>query len=375
MLRSKQLFLSWKGVSLLLFISVLLTACSSNNDASAEPLVIYKASADSEQEHVITEEDFDKFIAVTRFMDPSMIYYEEIPGFKQGMLDQYISMRIFGDRLDDASKEEEDKQIDENFNEDSIPEEMQDQMDEEGLSFDDFRSYFQLSSYAAAYLEGQVNESDVQREYEASIEADPDAYTLATVSHILIKTVDPVTEEEIRSKEEALEIAEMVRDKLLNGEDFAELAAEYSEDEGSAANGGTYEDANVNGWVEGFREAALELPLDTISEPVETIYGYHIMRVSDRRIATIEDVEDQLRSQLTNEIYTSFLENELPDLVVENNLPEDETDEGSEASEDQGAVDEEGNVDQDSGVTEGEASDLESDNSANEVDDTDSNNG
>lgn len=375
MLRSKQLFLSWKGVSLLLFISVLLTACSSNNDASAEPLVIYKASADSEQEHVITEEDFDKFIAVTRFMDPSMIYYEEIPGFKQGMLDQYISMRIFGDRLDDASKEEEDKQIDENFNEDSIPEEMQDQMDEEGLSFDDFRSYFQLSSYAAAYLEGQVNESDVQREYEASIEADPDAYTLATVSHILIKTVDPVTEEEIRSKEEALEIAEMVRDKLLNGEDFAELAAEYSEDEGSAANGGTYEDANVNGWVEGFREAALELPLDTISEPVETIYGYHIMRVSDRRIAAIEDVEDQLRSQLTNEIYTSFLENELPDLVVENNLPEDETDEGSEASEDQGAVDEEGNVDQDSGVTEGEASDLESDNSANEVDDTDSNNG
>lgn len=337
MLRSKKL-LTWKGIGLLLLISALLTACG-GKDSPAEALVIYKVSASSEQEQTITTEEFDKFYNVTKFLDPNTAFYEQMPGFKQDMLNQYISMRIFGERLSDDAKEEADKQVEEDFElfESQIPEETQDQFKEEDLELSDFKSLFELYTYANAYMDSQVEEADMQRLYDETLEADENAFTVATVSHILIGTIDPTTQEETRTQEEALELAETVREKLLAGEDFAEMAKEYSDDTGSKDNGGTYENANVNGWVEGFREAALELPLNTISEPVETIYGYHIMQVSDRKVATLEDVKDELRSQVISEQFKEFLDNELNELVIENNLPEPEVEE--DASDDASSED------------------------------------
>lgn len=56
----------------------------------------------------------------------------------------------------------------------------------------------------------------------------------------------------------------------------------YSEDPGSAEKGGLYENTPVSTWVEAFKEAAKTLPLNKISDPVETEYGYHIMKVEAR---------------------------------------------------------------------------------------------
>ena len=90
-----------------------------------------------------------------------------------------------------------------------------------------------------------------------------------------------------------MKIAKEVKTKLDAGEDFAKVAKEYSEDPGSADNGGLYENTPVSNWVEAFKEAAKTLPINKISDPVETEYGYHVMKVESRTEADYSKLTDE----------------------------------------------------------------------------------
>jgi len=85
-----------------------------------------------------------------------------------------------------------------------------------------------------------------------------------------------------RSDAETLALATELRQRLVDGEDFAAIAAEFSEDPGSAANGGDL------GWfakgmmVAEFEDAAFSLPIDEVSEPIQTQFGYHLIQVVER---------------------------------------------------------------------------------------------
>jgi len=107
-------------------------------------------------------------------------------------------------------------------------------------------------------------------------------------SHILIshnkspRAVD-------RTPEEALQRAREVVNRLKNGEDFATLVEEFSDDPGAASNKG---DVGYFVWgkmVPEFFDGAWDLQVGQISEPVESTYGYHIIRLDDRR--PIKDFE------------------------------------------------------------------------------------
>ncbi|MBT9259610.1 MAG: peptidylprolyl isomerase [Clostridiales bacterium] len=98
--------------------------------------------------------------------------------------------------------------------------------------------------------------------------------------------------------------AQEVREKLLQGEDFAQVAEAYSKDGGSAAQGGDL------GWivrgqmVPEFEEAAFSLPVGEISQPVESYYGWHIIQVEDRqegREVSFEDVKEQVKQDYIDE--------------------------------------------------------------------------
>ena len=114
--------------------------------------------------------------------------------------------------------------------------------------------------------------------------------------HILVATPPGADEAALA---EAMAKISALRDQLVAGADFAELATANSDDPGSASNGGDL------GWVERgimvpeFEEAAFALERDAISEPVKTDFGYHLIQVTDVRggtDATFADVRDQVEA-------------------------------------------------------------------------------
>ncbi len=106
----------------------------------------------------------------------------------------------------------------------------------------------------------------------------------------------PTPTPEPRDEEQTLALANELRQRLLNGEDFAALAAEYSDDPGSAAQGGDLGWFGRGRMVSPFEEAAFSLPVGEISEPVKTDFGYHIIQVLERDSAHPKD-ENQLAQE------------------------------------------------------------------------------
>ncbi len=86
--------------------------------------------------------------------------------------------------------------------------------------------------------------------------------------------------------------------RLKNGEDFALLAKEYSDDAGSKENGGDLNYFERRQMVKEFDEAAFNLKVGEISPVVTTSYGYHIIKVTDRKPYPSYD-EDKERLKLT----------------------------------------------------------------------------
>lgn len=87
---------------------------------------------------------------------------------------------------------------------------------------------------------------------------------------------------EPRDDAETLALAEELHQRLADGEDFAALAEEYSDDTGSAINGGDLGWFGRGVMVPAFEEAAFALEPDEISEPVATDFGYHIIQVLEK---------------------------------------------------------------------------------------------
>jgi len=95
--------------------------------------------------------------------------------------------------------------------------------------------------------------------------------------HILIKTNAVKTDEEARRDLRSL------RSRIVNGEDFSELARAHSEDPGSASKGGELGWLAPSVFAPSFREVAESIPVNEISEPFKSRFGWHIMQVMDKR--------------------------------------------------------------------------------------------
>jgi len=108
------------------------------------------------------------------------------------------------------------------------------------------------------------------------------------VRHILIKP------SQIRSEAESRRLIERLRDRIQAGEDFAELARNFSEDPGSALNGGDLNWIDPNSLVPEFREVMLNSANGQLSEPFKTQFGWHILEVLGRRAT---DASEDFRQQ------------------------------------------------------------------------------
>jgi len=118
-------------------------------------------------------------------------------------------------------------------------------------------------------------------------------------SHILIK-VDPQANES--EKAEARQRIEKIQEKIRQGEDFEALARQYSECP-SAAKGGDLQYFRRGQMVKPFETAAFSLKPGEVSEIVETRFGYHLIKLTDKPDQTVpyEDVKGKIKEFLRQE--------------------------------------------------------------------------
>ena len=86
-----------------------------------------------------------------------------------------------------------------------------------------------------------------------------------------------------RSKKEARNKIESYRQRVLKGESMSALAKLYSDDPGSAKEGGCYRDIGRGVFVPEFEEVAFKLKPGEISEVFETQYGFHFIQLIERK--------------------------------------------------------------------------------------------
>jgi peptidyl-prolyl cis-trans isomerase SurA len=124
------------------------------------------------------------------------------------------------------------------------------------------------------------------------------------VRHILLKP------SAIRSNEETRQLAEDLRRDIIEGEDFGELAREYSEDIGSAQEGGDLGWATPGQMVPTFENTMDATEIGAVSQPFESQYGWHILEVLDRRQQDMSDlvVRNRARELLHQRKYEEELD-------------------------------------------------------------------
>jgi foldase protein PrsA len=313
-------------MALLLVVSVL-SACGKKKDtgattATGKPTDVIATYKDNGK---VTRAEFDSFVNVNKLFNPQLAQYITEPAFQQDILKQLITFRILSAKADDKVKADADKQVADQMKQiqDYLSKQeggMDKALKDNNITLKDIESLMKISYYSMMSLEAKVTDQQIQDDYKTRAAAHE--FDVATVSHILIATQDAATQKDIRTIDEALARAKEVLDKLKKGGDFAALAKEYSDDPGSKDAGGTYKDADINQWVTEFKQAAVDLPLNTLSDPpVKTTYGYHVMKVESRSVKKLDDVKAQIKSEIAQKSLGDFADKELPGLIESNKLP------------------------------------------------------
>lgn len=206
-------------------------------------------------------------------------FYEQIKELAgEQLLGQILVEQILEDKYDVT-----DEEIDKEFKtlKDQYGEEFSSAIAQSGLTEDSLKDNirFQLLQEKAAN-DIKVTDKEIQAYYDQASQE-------LNARHILVA-------DEATAKE--------VYDKLKAGGDFAKLAKEYSSD-GSAEAGGELGWFTVGAMVPEFNDAAYALELNTVSEPVKSEFGYHIIEVTDKRAikdyGTLEEKKDEIKKTIS----------------------------------------------------------------------------
>ena len=175
-------------------------------------------------------------------------------------------------------------------------------------SINEFKEYIKLNYFrdlaTKDYAKEKITDKEIETYYEDEIVGDIEA------SHILITpdvTDDMSDDDKKKAEEEALNTAKDIIKKLNNGEDFKELAKEYSKDESNKNEGGALGRFNKGEMESSFEEAAYKLKVDKYTDsPVKTSYGYHIiLKTKEYEKDTLDNLKDSIIETLSQELISN----------------------------------------------------------------------
>ncbi|MDD6756516.1 MAG: peptidylprolyl isomerase [bacterium] len=235
-------------------------------------------------------------------------YYNEIKTSNISKLVDIIDHQLFDEKY--PSNDEEDKSVKEQINQ--IKETYG---SNETMYLSAIQQYFGVSSEdeleemlrleykrneaVEDYIKDALSDKEIENYYNENIIGDIKA------SHILIKPdvdSDVTDEEKQKAENKAKKEAEKIIKKLKDGEDFAKLAKEYSDDTSTAKDGGNLGYFNTDDMDENFMDAVKKLNNNEYTkEPVKTQYGYHIiLKVDQKDKPKLKEVKDDIKTTLAN---------------------------------------------------------------------------
>src|SRR5882672_6661965 len=166
-----------------------------------------------------------------------------------------------------------------------------------------------------------VDDAQLKAYYEEQKTKTPERFTQAEqrrVSHILLTVANPQEDAAAKTK------AEGILKRAQAGEDFAKLAKEFSQDPGSAQQGGDLGWTERKAWVVPFADAAFSMKADEIKGPVKTQFGYHILKlvgIQPPNVKTFEQSKAEMETEYRrNEAERLFnnAQDQLADAALQN---------------------------------------------------------
>lgn len=253
--------------------TLLLTACA-NDGVSGSDTVMEIG------DYKMTTQEFYEKMRDTPFTDGLTL--------GEAILEEQIIRQVFeeeyGSKVTDKDIDEEFEIVKKGFEDE---EHFQETLSVQDLTEDELKEDIRMSLLVLEAFKNKVEFTDeeVEEFYEDMI---PEG---KVVRHILVEDEETIKE---------------VQQKLEDGENFADLVKEYSEDLGSSEDGGEYE--LVKGrYIQEFEDTALELELNEVSDIVESDFGYHIIELIED--AEKESLEDS-RDNILNELYREAIQNQ-----------------------------------------------------------------
>jgi parvulin-like peptidyl-prolyl isomerase len=173
---------------------------------------------------------------------------------------------------------------------------------------------FQNANTLAGMTYDQINkdtkldETEVRKYYDAH----KSDFEEAKARHILVRMsgsplpVKPGQKD--LTEPEALAKAQELRKKIEGGQDFAALATQESDDTGSGANGGELGTFRHNQMVPEFDAAAFAMHPGELSQPVRTQFGFHIIKLEEKKTKSFEEVRPELERRMRPELAQKKLE-------------------------------------------------------------------
>lgn len=250
-------------------------------------------------ERKITLADFKR---VTDYFDAErQKMLETNPQLKETVLRQFIQSMV----ISDLAKQK-------GF--DRVPE------IKEQLQF--FSDNFLANEYLKREIAQKVTVSDDElKSYYESHKDEFKTQDMVKARHILVRVDNSASGDE---KKKAKEKTELYLKKIKDGEDFAKLASDFSDDPGSKAKGGDLGFFPRGRMVKPFDDAAFSLKPGETSGIVETQFGFHIIKVEERKDSSVESfdvVKERLKQKLsqdrTRKELTDFIDKAMKDSKTE----------------------------------------------------------
>ena len=237
---------------------------------------------------------------------------EQMTEIKTKVLENLIGTELLYQECQKSNIKVEDKEVDATYNEQKTQFSTEDEFKQALKQYNFSDSAFKDQIKVGLTIQNLINtkftlntaisDEEVKKYYDdnPSYFQEPEK---VRASHIMMMVG---ADEEQAKKDEAKKKIDQVLKRLKGGEDFAALAKEVSEDASTKDNGGDLDYFYKGQMVQAFEDAAFALKPGEISNVVETEYGYHIIKLTDKKDAktiTLDESKEEIRNGLkTNKV-------------------------------------------------------------------------